>query len=266
MFGSNLFGVRERVLGPDERPVAVTRGGEQTAPAPPAARERTVLRSQPWWQDVRTFDGEGDATTAAVQIDEGAVQWRVRWTCDTGRLRVESSGVDEPLVDATCPAEDTAYGVAAGERAFTVAADGPWRLEVAQQLDVPLVEEPLEAMTAAGTQQVATGEFYGIDQVGQGRIVVYRLADGGYALRLEDFYVTPNSDLEIVFSAAERPQTTEQYAGAPRSARVSFLDVTTGSMNFAVPPEVDPTAYASVVIWCERLHSAYAAASLTAPQ
>lgn len=267
VFGSNLFGIRERVLGPDERPVAVSRGdGDGAAPTTPTSRERTVLRSQPWWQHVRTFEGEGDTTTPAVQIDDGAVQWRVRWRCDAGTLRVETPGRDEPLVDTACPGEDTAYGVRAGTRTLTVTAGGSWRLEVGQQLDVPLVEPPLEAMTAADARQVATGEFYGIDQVGQGSVTVYRLPDGTYALRLDDFYVTPNTDLEIVFSELDQPRTTEDYAGAPSSSRVSWLDVTAGSMNFTVPPEIDPAAYGSVVIWCERLRSAYAAASLTAPQ
>jgi hypothetical protein len=44
---------------------------------------------------------------------------------------------------------------------------------------------------------------------------------------------------------------------------VAPLDITAGSTNLAVPDTVDPSQFRSVVIWCERLHSAYAAASLT---
>lgn len=33
-------------------------------------------------------------------------------------------------------------------------------------------------------------------------------------------------------------------------------------MNFAVPAEVDPAQYRSVVIWCPLIDSAYAAATL----
>ncbi|MGH9072245.1 MAG: hypothetical protein ACRDX8_14040, partial [Acidimicrobiales bacterium] len=51
------------------------------------------------------------------------------------------------------------------------------------------------------------------------------------------------------------------YVAAP-SAYVSALDVTAGSLNFAIPKGVDPTHYHSLVIWCQLLHSAYGAATL----
>jgi len=144
---------------------------------------------------------------------------------------------------------------------LAVRADGPWRLQVEQQVDVPLVEPPLPAMAAPGTSTVDSGSLYRIDQVGSGRLTVFRLADGSYALRLDDFFVTANSDLELRLSPLPAPQTTDEFTGSP-SVSVAPLDVTAGSLNFAVPKAVDPTQYRSLVIWCERIHSAYAAASL----
>ena len=120
---------------------------------------------------------------------------------------------------------------------------------------------PLPAMTAAGTRTLARGRFYGIDQVGRGRVTIYRLANGRHALRLDNFYVTPNIDLDIRLSPLREPRTTRQYRSAP-SVRVQWLDVTTGSMNFLVPRNVDPRRYRSVVIWCQNIISAYAAATL----
>jgi hypothetical protein len=35
-------------------------------------------------------------------------------------------------------------------------------------------------------------------------------------------------------------------------------------MNVAFPDGAEPSQFRSIVIWCERLHSAYASASLTA--
>jgi hypothetical protein len=145
---------------------------------------------------------------------------------------------------------------------LTVNADDAWELKVEQQVDVPLVEPPSPEMTAPGARAVASGSFYRMDQSGTGRLTLYRLATGGYAMRLDDFFVTANIDLEIRFSQAAAPHTTDDYLGSP-SASVAPLDITAGSMNFTVPSGVDPTQYHSVVIWCPTITSAYAAASLT---
>lgn len=37
-----------------------------------------------------------------------------------------------------------------------------------------------------------------------------------------------------------------------------------GDQNYLVPADVEPLAYASVVIWCERFDSAFGAADLVA--
>lgn len=224
--------------------------------------EQTVLRSQPWWQGVSTLHGVGNTTLPPVNIADGAVQWRLRWSCQTGRLLVQVPDRPRPLVDAACPGSDTSYATRTGPTTLEVKAEGQWQLQVDQQVDVPLEEPPLPAMTAPGTVAVAADSFYRIDQVGTGRLTLYRLANGTYALRFDNFFVTANSDLELRLSPLVAPRTTEQFLSAP-SVRVAPLDVTAGAMNFALPKEVDPAKYRSLVIWCERLRTAYAAASLT---
>ena len=161
-----------------------------------------------------------------------------------------------------CPGTETGYGVQTGSVALEVTASGPWQMQVDQQVDVPLTEPPLPSMTASGAVVVATGSLYRIDQVGTGTVKVYRLADGSHAVRLEDFFVTANSDLELQFSPLEAPRTTKQVTDNPRSPSIASLDVTTGSLNFAVPASVDPTQFRSFVIWCEVANSAYSAATL----
>lgn len=134
-------------------------------------------------------------------------------------------------------------------------------MRVEQQIDVPLDEPPLPAMSARGARTVASGAFYRIDQTGKGRVTVYRLADGRYALRLSDFYVSPNVDLELRLSPRQAPKSTPEFMRAP-SAFVARLDVTAGSLNFVVPRGVDPTRYRSLVVWCPPTQNAYAAATL----
>ncbi|MDQ6839801.1 MAG: DM13 domain-containing protein, partial [Actinomycetota bacterium] len=82
-----------------------------------------------------------------------------------------------------------------------------------------------------------------------------------YSLRLDDFFVSPNIDLQVRLSTLEAPHGSEQVTGAP-SQLVQTMDVTAGSLNYALPDGLDPTRYRSIVIWCPPISSAYAAATL----
>ena len=256
--GADLFGVRGALFGkatPPPRASAFSRvAGE------PAAT-KSVLRSQPWWQQVGRFRGEGTSAADLFRISDGAIQWRATWSCQSGRFVVRAEGEKEPLIDEPCAARGRKELTNRPRGALQVIADGSWTVRVEQQVDVPLVEPPLTTMTAATTRTAATGSFYRIDQVGRGRLTIYRLANGRYALRLSNFYVTANIDLEIRFHPLRKPRTTRDYLSAP-SKFVAPLDVTTGSMNFLVPAGIDPRRYRSVVIWCPLITSAYAAATL----
>lgn len=258
----NVGGLRDDLFGSNTlapKPAAVS-GGATGSPDTTAAGS-TPLRSQPWWQAVTVLDGVGASNPAPFTIGDGAIQWRVKSSCETGQIVVRMAARPKPVIDASCPAPADTFATLTGTISLQVSADGPWHLVVEQQVDVPLVEPPLPAMTAPGAAEVSTGSFYKIDHPGSGTATVYRLADGTYSLRFADFFVSPNSSLEVRFSALPEPKTSEEFEAAP-SAVVATLDVTTGSLNFAVPKDVDPTQYKSVVIWCVQVRSAYAAASL----
>ncbi|HEX2064837.1 MAG TPA: DM13 domain-containing protein [Acidimicrobiales bacterium] len=269
LVGGNVFGLRERFFGsetPERKTAAVGRTAPGAGAAPIPAQvpttvpPETVVRSQPWWQRVATVEDAG-AKSHPVTIADGAVQWRVGWSCQTGQLSVTVPGRPRPVVDARCPGHGTGYSTRTGHFALDVRAGGPYRLDIEQQLDVPLVEPPLPAMAAPGTAKVATGSLYGMDQTGYGTATFYRLADGSHALRLDEFFVTANVDLELTLSPLEAPKTTKEFMDAP-FVFVAPLDITAGSMNFAVPADVDPTRYRSLVVWCPLIDRAYAAATL----
>lgn len=258
--GADLFGTRTALFGsatPAPRASAFSRIDSAPAKAP-----KTVLRSQPWWQEVGRYRGTGTSKEGLFRIAAGAIQWRVTWSCRKGRFVVRTPGTPRPLVDEPCRGKRKSKEVSRPPSGgLQIDADGRWRARVEQQVDVPLIEPPTPAMRAPRTRTVATGSFYRMDQVGRGRVTIYRLAGGGYALRLSKFYVTPNIDLEITFSSLRRPKTTRQYMSRP-AIFVAPLDVTTGEMNFVVPAGVDPRRFRSVVIWCPLIDSAYAAATL----
>lgn len=259
--GGNLFGLRERLFGsvaPEPRPAAVSRVAGVAG-----GTDETVLRSQPWWQGVETIRGDGPRVVD-LEIGDGAIQWRATWTCEQGHLLVEVAGRTDPLVDAACPGSGQGFAVQAGPVELDIVGDGPWKLEVEQQIDVPLEEPPLAVMRGPGTAAVATGELYGIDRSGTGTATFYKTAKGDHLLRLDEFFVTPNVDLELRLSPLREPRTTRQYLDSP-SEFVAFLPITAGSLNFDVPASVDPTKFRSLVIWCPPLRTAYAAISLKSP-
>ena len=260
--GGNLFGLRDRLMGSESPTPRVPAASREAAASTPTTASPTLLRSWPWWQDVATLEGDG-AGPVTFTIGDDAIQWRLRGTCQTGRLVVAEPSGTKPLLTATCTGAPSEYAITSrvGTKRLQVSAEGPWQLEVDQQVDVPLVEPPLPGMSAPGTEVVATGELYRMDQTGEGTITVYRLADGTHALRLEDFFVTANVDLEIRFHPLEAPRTTEDYLSAP-APLAAPLDITTGSLNFILPRDLDPTRYKSIVIWCPLINSAYAGATL----
>ena len=264
LIGGNAFGLRDTLSGsaaPSARPVAlspfVSVGTSDTGPS-------SVFRSEPWWQGVARLSGAAGTTTSRITIGASAIQWRVRWRCARGSLVVRT-GATARLIGASCPAAGSVSDTITGPTKLVVAATGSWSISVDQQVDTPLVNPPLAAMTAPGAAIVETGRLQRIDQFATGRVTIYRLADGGYAIRLASLYVTPNIDLEIRLSPLSSPRTTHQYLSEP-SAYVAPLDITAGSLNFSIPTRIDPTAYHSVVIWCPLVRSAYAGAPMSAAQ
>lgn len=261
--GGNLLGVRDRLFDPATAD-AVRPALARVAGASPVAgidAAATHLRSQPWWQDVTTLEGTGTASTPAFAIMAAATQWRVTGTCRSGRIVVESPSLPRPVMDRQCAGEVTGFGSRSGQTSLQVTADGPWRLTVAQLIDLPLVEPRSPGMSAPGTKVLASGTFYNIDRSGTGRVTVYEQADGRSSLRLDDFYVNPNSDLQLRFSALDAPRSTEEYLSA-KSEIIVAMDVTAGSLNYSVPSGGDPSLYRSVVVWSPSAKSAYVAASL----
>jgi len=261
LLGSNMFGLRDSLLGsatPEPAPSVASRvAGEAPATTP----ERTRLRSQPWWQEVTVLEGAGPTTAAPFTIVDSAIQWRVKGTCQSGRLVVQAPQRPKPLIDAACEGGASGFATKTGEVTMKVTADGPWKLQVEQQVEVPLVEPPLPTMMAPGAAAVSKGSFYKIDRSATGTATIYRLADGSHAIRLDDFFVSPNSELEVRLSTLKAPQNNKEYLAAP-SELITKLDVTTGSLNFAIPPNINPADYGSVVIWCQAVESAYGAATL----
>ena len=260
-FGGNAFGLRDRAF-----PAPTTLSDATLSHAAGQAINHTnELPAQPYWVTVATPTGSGNGSQS-VNIAADSLQWKVDWQCDSGTISIDArqSGSKTQSIarNAKCGSGE-GFAVNGGAFTLAVTATAGWSLQVQQQLDRPQNSPPDPAMTAPGSSVLASGTFYGIDQQGQGTVRIYHLADGSYALRLESFYVTPNTDFIIRLSVLQHPGSTPEFI-SNQYANVAPLPITAGSFNFAIPSGVDPRAYHSVVIWCDRLISAYAGATLQA--
>ena len=218
---------------PQNSPQAVTDGG----------RSPTGCRSPASWG--------WRSTTAAFPVDEGALQWRVRWRCEAGAfsiggINMRSRAAPEAGRVTASPEDGTGLSADNGRISLRVAAAGPWKVDVEQQDDRPLIElappwmDRAEVLTSATTNN--------LDFVGEGAARIYRLPDGSRLLRLKNFFVTANVDLEIRLSEAPAPRTTAEVVAAPFKL-VAPLKATVGSMNYSVPAEIDLERYRPVIIW-----------------
>jgi hypothetical protein len=224
----------------------------RSRPAPPPAKVA------PRWDRVTTFAGRGDDRTASFDIAPGMIQWRVTATCSGGRLRVALDGEAAPLAEPACPGRAFGFSIRPGPAILVVAADGGWGLAVDRQVDTPIAEPALDGMTPRA--RVAQGELYDVDQHGAGRATLYRLPDGRRGLRLDPLQVTNNTDLFVWLSDAAAPRTSKE-AFESRHVQVEALKATAGPQNYVLPSDV-PFDVRSVVVWCEPVQTAYAAATL----
>jgi hypothetical protein len=225
---------------------------------------RTARRAAPRWELVRRLRGSGPADET-VTIDRGAIQWRARWRCTSGRLSlaVEPKPRSAPeRSGGRCPGTGDATWVQTGSQRLSVAADGRWTVVVEQQVDTPIDEPPLAAMRAAGARVLAAGSFFDVERTGEGRVRLYRLPGGRLALRLDPFRTSSNTDLFVWLSAALRPRTTKEGVDARRVGRLIALKSTIGAQNYVLERGIDARRIGSVLIWCDPIRIVYTAASL----
>lgn len=258
-----LFVVVAGACGGGDGPGSATTPG--VPPSTRAAPASSASRGAPRWETVTRFSGTGPATPPAFSILEDSIQWRVRWTCDSGRLQVTTDPPPRrplPLVDSGCPGRGEGFAIVSGEITLDIKADGPWELVVDQQVDLPAREPPFEGMASAPV--LRQGSFYSVDKAAKGTARLYRRADGATVLRLEDFEVTANVDLFLWLSEASEPKTSAEVIAAPYRV-LGGLTSTVGDQNYVLPSDVALDKVRSLVIWCEPVRNAYGAAPLAGP-
>ena len=102
--------------------------------------------------------------------------------------------------------------------------------------------------------------FAGIDHATTGQLVVLQDAAGSRFVRLENLDTSNGPDLFVYLSTnppdGPEGQFDDDYVNLGR------LQGNVGSSNYLIPAGTDLSHYTSVVIWCDRFNSAFAAAPL----
>jgi hypothetical protein len=250
--------------GTDDGPGAAPTTTAATSPATTAPDQPREARAAARWETVNTFSGSGAFQTPEFTILPTAIQWRVRFTCATGTLRITSMPPPRrpgPVVDTPCPKEDIGYSIVTGPVRLSIEAAGQWRAVVDQQIDTPLDEPLLPGMTP--DRVVASGSFYKVEVQGEGTAKLYSLADGRRILRFEGFKTGENTDLFVWLSEAARPMNSAEALNTP-FVEIANLKSTLGTQNYEIPASLPTEKIRSIVIWCQPVAIAYAAAPLAA--
>jgi hypothetical protein len=128
-----------------------------------------------------------------------------------------------------------------------------------------------EAFPVAGARGVTLGQakvqgmFHSGAHETKGTAAIYELAGGKRVLRLTGFETSNGPDVHVLLGKAADAMDNETVKAAGY-VDLGSLKGNIGDQNYDIPAEVDPAAYNSVTIWCNRFSVNFGTAPLEAPQ
>lgn len=162
------------------------------------------------------------------------------------------------------PTAATAGAAATAGTAATDGAGSPPTEPAATQptpapTDAPASPGPTPAPTAFDPVVAASGTFRGADDFhfGQGTASIIETSPGRFTLRFDAFSVRNGPDLYVYLSPS-----AEGYADGV--LELGTLKATDGSFGYELPAGIDPTDFASAVIWCKQFAVLFAVAPFEA--
>jgi hypothetical protein len=108
--------------------------------------------------------------------------------------------------------------------------------------------------------ELASGTFVSREHETAGTARLLRLPDGQVVVRFEGFE-TSNGPVLVVW-LSRNTATGDDGAFDDDYVDLGPLKGNVGDQNYLVPAEADPTAYTSVVVWCDRFDVSFGAADL----
>jgi hypothetical protein len=133
--------------------------------------------------------------------------------------------------------------------------------EMEKAAGAPPVTASEEMPASSKPAVISQGSFRDADSFhrGSGTATLYLLDDGSHLLRLENLDVTNGPDLHVLLVPAADPTERADIEGY---VDLGPLKGNQGNQNYEIPTEVDPTAYGSIVIYCQPFHVIFSVASL----
>ena len=119
-----------------------------------------------------------------------------------------------------------------------------------------------EDMVMQSPELIKQGAFQDADAIhqGSGKALLYKLDDGSYLLRLQDFKVTNGPDLMVYLvknsNVSKASDVTDGYIS------LGDLKGNIGNQNYIIPAGTDISIYNSAVIWCELFGVLFSPATL----
>jgi hypothetical protein len=111
-----------------------------------------------------------------------------------------------------------------------------------------------------GVETVRRGQFLSLEHQSSGNAQIIQHADGRRWLRLDPFSTSLGPDLVVILS----PKRPDGWFGYDAGHVVlGAMKGNRGAQNYELPSDLDLSKFASVVIWCQRFHTGFAAAELT---
>ncbi|GEC02875.1 hypothetical protein SSP24_05300 [Streptomyces spinoverrucosus] len=137
-----------------------------------------------------------------------------------------------------------------------VAADAP---------EAPVADSGSGTPTPPGPVTVARGELISHEHATSGTVSLLRLPDGSHVLRLTGLNTSNGPDLRVWLTDAPVKEGRAGWHVFDDGAYESLgrLKGNKGDQNYTVPAGVDPAAFTSVSIWCDRFDVSFGAAELT---
>ncbi|MBT3164654.1 DM13 domain-containing protein [Streptomyces sp. Vc74B-19] len=118
-----------------------------------------------------------------------------------------------------------------------------------------------------GPVTLARGELISHEHATTGTVSLVRLADGSRVVRLEGLDTSNGPDLRVWLTDAPVKEGRAGWHVFDDGLHVDLgaLKGNKGNQNYALPEDVDPSAYTSVSIWCDRFDVSFGAAELALP-
>ncbi|WP_366179971.1 DM13 domain-containing protein [Actinomyces timonensis] len=169
------------------------------------------------------------------------------------------------FIDETVNDEIPTYSVATAPQAQSSGSAGPESANGATE--EPAQQQPAQQQPAQqGPVQVASGSFISHEHSTSGTARILRKPDGSHQLVLENLATSNGPDVRVWLSAAPVIEGRDGWftAGDYEHLDVAPIKGNLGNQVYDLPAGTDPSAWKSVVLWCDDFDVSFGAAELTA--